>query len=180
MYIPILLGVSAGSLLFLYLVLHGSNIAESEFFQYPIDDSVSFGSFQMIALILKRRIPQFVFLFVVLNICSYPLVLGGCSMIFGGYYGYIMSQLFYQLGAKGILYGIICFFPHYICYGASLFLVGKWFYNASNRYYTENANVKNTQYFFKFFVIILLLFFGVFWEIKFQKNILKIFYQHLV
>lgn len=180
MYIPILLGVSAGSLLFLYFALRGRSVVGNEFFQYPLNNIVSFEGPQMITLILKRRIPQFVFLFVVLNIFSYPVVLSGCSMIFGGYYGYVMSQLFYQFGNKGILYGIICFFPHYICYGLSLILIGKWFYNVSNQYDPGNANVKNTQYFFKFFVIILLLFLGVFWEIKFQKNILNFFYQHLV
>ncbi|MDE6433460.1 MAG: hypothetical protein K2L07_04455 [Lachnospiraceae bacterium] len=180
MYISILFGVLAGSLLFLYYVLRGSSIIGNEFFQYPMTNIASFGGSQMITLILKRRIPQFVFLLVVLNIFSYPVVLSGCSMIFGGYYGYVMSQLFYQFGNMGIPYGIICFFPHYICYGISLILVGKWFYNVSNQYYSGNVDVKNTQYFFKFFVIILLLFLGVFWEIKFQKNILNFFYQHLV
>lgn len=179
-YLPVVLGVSAGSLLFLYSILHGNNLAGNEFFQYPVKDIASFGGFQLIVFILKRRIPQFIFLLIILNICPYWVVLSGCSMIFGGYYGYIMSQLFYQFGDKGILYGIICFFPHYLCYGVSFLLAGKWFYNVSNQSYMGNQNVKNAQYFFKFFVIIIFLFFGVFWEIKFQKNILNLFYQHLV
>ncbi len=180
MYIPIVLGVVAGSLLFLYLILHGNHLTEDEFLQYPSSDIASFGGLKLVVFILKRRLPQFVFLWILLNICPYQIVLSGCSMIFGGYYGYIMSQLFYQFGKQGILYGIVCFFPHYICYGISLFLAGKWFYHISNESYLARQNVKNAQYFFKFFVIIIIFFLGVFWEIKFQKNILKFFYQHLV
>lgn len=179
-YIPLLIGIVIGSFLFVYFVIQCGDLYEEGFFQYSVDGIENITSNQLYLFILKRRIPQFLLFFILLNVFSYPVVMCSSEGIFGGYYGYVISQLIYQFGMKGLLYGEVCFFPHYIFYGTGMFLLGKWFYYISEQEIITKNNVKNVQYFFKIFVIIFLLFLGVLWEIKIQKNILKIFYQYLV
>lgn len=180
MYMPLLFGVVAGSVFFLYFALHDFNLEECGILKFSMKEVFSLTDLQLLVLLLKKRVCQFFFVFIILNIIPYAIVLSSGSALFGGYYSYVASQLFYQYGWKGMVYGLLCFYPHYLCYGISFYLIGKWFLFFPENDRLKKNNVKNAQYFFKIFVIFLLLLLGVFWEIKFQKNILKNFYQYLV
>lgn len=173
--VSVLSGVVIGSVLFLYMMLKNIGIDEISISHFSIKGVCSLPSGKLIVILLKKRITQLLFLFIMLKVFSYWVVLGGYGLFFGGYYGYIMSGLFYQYGFYGTVYGIACFFPHYLCYAIAFYLVGKWFFYLSERDLLSENSVKIPQYFLKFFVIFLLLFLGLFWEINFQKNILKIF-----
>lgn len=180
-YGAVIFGVLAGCIIYLVDLA----FLDVKYFQHGLEE-YSVGAVlnlpvdQLAGYILKRRFFQF-FLFVLgIILTSYGIITGLYSMIFGAFYGIIMCNLLLQYGIKGTGYGIICFFPHYLCYILVLYLCGKWFFykkEQKNKYY---ENVNKLQYFINFFVIFFLLIFALIWEIKFQKNILNYFYQYLV
>lgn len=178
--IALIIGVLSGSLLYLYLCIHDSSVDNGGLSQYSTLDILNLSNKEIVILILRRRIPQFLFIFLFFHIFQRSLVIYGSGILFGTYYGYSICQMFSQFGIKGVGYNLICFFPHYICYGTAIFYAAKWYGGLSTKEVRNDFYVKKLQYLFKIFVIFFLLFLGVFWEIKFQKNILKIFYQYLV
>ena len=177
--IALIVGVLSGSLLYLYLCIYNSSVDNSGLSQYSTLGILSLNNKEIVILILRRRIPQLFFIFLFFHIFQRSFVIYGSGILFGTYYGYSICQMFSQFGIKGVVYNLICFFPHYICYGTAIFFVAKWYGGLSPKEVENNLYVKKSQYLFKIFVIFFLLFFGVFWEIKFQKNILKNFYQYL-
>ena len=173
-------GVLCGSLLYLYLFIRNPAIGDSGLSQYSILGLSDVSNKEIAIVILRRRILQSIFIIILFYIFRYSFVLYGCGSLFGTYYGYSMCQMFCRFGVKGAIYNLICFFPHYLCYGISIFMFAKLYNNLFQKKIERDAYVKKSQYFIVFLVIIFFLFLGLFWEIKFQKNILIYFNQYLV
>lgn len=180
-YGAVVFGVLAGCIIYFVDVAFW----DMKYFQHGLEE-YSVGAIlnlpvsQISTYILKRRGLQFLLFVLGIVLTSYGIATGTYSMLFGAFYGIIMCNLLLQYGLKGTVYGIICFFPHYLCYLLALYFGGKWFFyrkEVKNRYY---GNVNKLQYLIHFFVIFFLLVFALVWEIKFQKNILNYFYQYLV
>ena len=171
-------GVFLGTLIYLLsLCLDCDYFLDKGLEDYGFGMVMNLPTKELMYFIIKRRVLQtlliaLLFKFFLQNHTSTFLC------IFGGmYYGIIICDLIVKYGVGGLLYGFVCFYPHYYLYFLVLHLVGKWRYEALNNCY-EYMNLK--VYFIKGFVIFLLFFLSLSWEIKFQKNFLNYFFQYLV
>ncbi len=132
---------------------------------------------KLLFFIVKRRCFQciliaFLFRFLLPNHASAIL-----CMCFGIYYGIIIADLILKYSVCGLLYGFVCFFPHYYFYFLSIYLLTKWKIQSLNDCY-EYMNWKVRIV--KFFVIFVLFCLSMTWEIRFQKNFLNYFFQYIV
>ena len=174
-------GMILGVLCYLFDMLY----FDSEFFSsgmenYSVSAVTNLPFEQLIFYVLKCRCNQLLLIILGSILISYGFAVGIYSIIVGLFYGMAMCNLLILYGIKGIGYGILCFFPHYCFYFLAIIFWGKWF-GCSTEYETMNSGkVKKLQYLFKIFVIISFVLFSLLWEVKFQKNILKNFYQYLV
>ncbi len=130
--------------------------------------------------ISRRRVLQWAIFFALWIATSYYVAAFGFTLVVGGYFGFLLCDLFVKFGGKGLLYTLALFIPHYILTFCAVYYMGKWFGSHSSEKTIFYNNVNKMQYFVKIFAIFLLIVASVFIEIKFQKNILKYFYQHLV
>jgi hypothetical protein len=179
-YIPLLIGIVAGAVMYIYLKLQSFSMVEEGLESYSIAGIMSLSDMELFRYILKRRVCQLFLLLLMSGLISYAVLLVGYCGLFGCCYGLAFAQMFYQYGFEGCIYCVLCFFPHFICYGLVIYFIGKWFFCISKEQMLGIENVKRSQCFLKIFVIIFLFVFGMIWEIKFQKNILNYFYQYLV
>jgi hypothetical protein len=179
-YIPLLIGIVSGTVMYIYLQLQSFSLMEEGLENYSIAGVLSLSDMELIRYILKRRICQLFFLLLMSGVISYAILLAGYCGLFGCCYGLAFAQMFYQYGFEGCIYCVLCFFPHFISYGFVIYFIGKWFLCIPRERMLGMESVKRSQYFLKIFVIIFFFVFGMIWEIKFQKNILNYFYQYLV
>lgn len=174
-------GVMIGSLIFLIsLIASDTTFLESGLEEYKISSFVDFSSLKFYLYIIRRRSLQILCFLVIVYFCSYSMAAVLYNLFFGIFYGMILSNLFIKFSFHGILYGWFCFFPHYLLYFLVILFLGKWFYLKKDEYYNYYKNVNKLQYFIKIFVIFVMIFASIFWEINFQKNILIFFNQYLV
>lgn len=177
LYFGIILGCICylSDLLFLDAAFFPSGLEE-----YSIGAVMNLPVKQLMFYVLKCRMTQLIFLILGTIVISYGTAVGTFGLLFGWLYGMAMCNLLVQYGIKGTVYGLFCFLPHYLFYFSAMYLWGKWFCGTGQYEKYYDWNVKIIQYLFKFFVIFFLIVLSLMWEIKFQKNILKIFYQYLV
>lgn len=180
-FASILLGTILGNLSYLGdKIIYDARYFPNGLEEYSIGAVMNLPVEQLTIYIVKCRMGQLFLLVLGTLITSYGIAVGIYSLIFGIFYGMAMCNFLIQYGIIGTGYGILCFFPHFLFYFFAMYLCGKWFFDYGNRNNMYYGNVKTAQYFFKFFVIFFLIFISLIWEIKFQKNILKFFYQYLV
>lgn len=178
-YGMVFLGVICGSLFILFSYLSSKYIFMNNCIEeYRINPLMNQDIFPFTIYILRRRVGQIFLFLVVMFLCSYSIATIIYNYSFGFYFGLIITDLFIKFGINGIVYTIICFFPHYIFYFFLILFLVKWFHIRKNDFYNYNRN--QLQYFVKIFVILLMFFMAFFWEVKFQKNFLIYFYQYLV
>lgn len=180
-YFPIFLGMVIGSVLFLILMTFFEvQVMDQGLEDYKFGAVLNLPIWNLSIYILKRRLGQ-LFLFVIIwTLFSYPVAAFCYNLCFGGYYGIVVCNLFIKFGWYGAGYSMACFFPHYLFYFSAICFAGIWFYRMSSKRNAAYGNVNKLQYLVKIFVIFFLVFMAIFWEIKFQKNILNYFYQYLV
>lgn len=158
---------------------------DAEYFRHGLED-YSIGAVmnlplgQLAIYILKRRSEQLLLFVLGMLLTSCGMITGMYSVVFGAFYGVVTCNLLVQYGVRGLCYGMTCFFPHYLLYMIAMYYFGKWFYEQKEGKYKYYTNVNYLQYFIKFIVIFSLIVLSLIWEIHFQKNILKFFYQYLV
>ncbi|MCI8510116.1 MAG: hypothetical protein HFJ06_16400 [Lachnospiraceae bacterium] len=180
-YLPVFLGMFAGSILFLVLMaFFETQIMEQGLEDYKFGAVLNIPVWRLALYILKRRLGQLFLFIIVWLLFSYPVAAFCFNACFGGYYGIVVCNLFIKFGWHGIVYSLACFFPHYLLYFIAIYFSGRWFYYMSSRKNAAYGNVNKLQYLVKIFVIFFLIFIALIWEIKFQKNILNYFYQYLV
>lgn len=174
-YGALFLGVLAGCLLSLLSVVFDYGTLQDkglEDFNISVIMNISSGE-MMIYIIRKRMIQIFIY-----SLTLFVFPYGASSFLFCGsfgvYYGLVVSNLIIKYNLSGLLYGFVCFFPHYYIYFLMIYLIGKWKKHSLNIYY---QNMKYVEWFIKFFVIILMLMTSLIWEIKFQKNFLDYFFN---
>lgn len=178
------LGVGAiiGCILFLAGVLWSDYpILEYGLEDFQVLSMLNISKKTFIIYICQRRLLQWGSLLAVWCITSYYLAACGYNLIIGGYYGFLVADLFIKFGVGGIVYGMACFMPHYIFAFGAVYCMGIWFGNENKMrtgYYYNRVN--KMQYFIKIFAILFLIFASLVTEINFQKNILNYFYQYLV
>lgn len=180
-YLPVVLGVLAGSLFFFIMFMyHSGQIMGQGLEDYKISGVLDLPTVSLLFYILKRRMGQLLLFVMLLFLSSYSIAAFCYCFFFGAYYGIVICSLLVKFGINGLVYGMICFFPHYLIYFVTIYLVGKWFCMIpAARIYTH-TNVNKMQNVFKCFVIVILILAAIIWEIKFQKNFLNSFYQYLV
>lgn len=180
-YLPVLLGMFFGCIIFLFICQDSKlQIMNLGLEDYKISAVMNLPVWKMTLYVLKRRLGQWICFFAFWYLFSYSVSAICFNTCFGLYYGMVMCDLFIKFGWKGMVYGIACFFPHYILVFLAIWLLGKWFYRTDVWRNISYGNVNELQYFVKIFVIFFLIFVAIVWEIKFQKNILNFFYQYLV
>lgn len=181
-FLCLVLGTWIGCLVFFVCTLG----LELPIMEYGIED---FGVLQMKNIsnrlyaiyVCKQRMVQWGAFFALGCLASYYVAAGGYNLLVGIYYGFLLTDCFVKFGVRGILFSLFCFAPHYVISFFAVYWMGKWFV-AKPAFIQKSCNiyVKNMQYFVKIFLIIFLIAGSVFFEIKFQKNILNYFYQYLV
>lgn len=180
-YYAAFFGMIVGSIFFLVItVATDVPVLENGLEDYKIASVLNLPIWNLSLYIIKRRLCQIVLFIILVILFSYPFVSLLYNMIFGIYFGMILSSLFMKFALKGVLYSIACFFPHYILYFFVIYIIGKWFFFEDRKKNIYYRNVNKLQYFIQISVIISAITFAVFWEIKFQKNFLNYFYQYLV
>lgn len=180
-YFSVILGVVTGSLFF--FILLSSNpvpVMGQGLEDYKISGVMDLPVLYLLLYVLKRRVGQLLLFIILMVLFSYSVAASCYCFFFGAYYGVILCSLFVKFGINGLIYGFMCFFPHYFIYFLMIYLVGKWFYTASPLKNYSYKNVNNLQKIIKYFVIFLAMMAAIIWEVKFQKNILNYFYQYLV
>lgn len=180
-YVPALLGAVLGTLVFLIGVewINGGWL-ERGLEDYQINVVMNLPLWKISLYILKRRGGQ-ILLFVLLTVLiSYSVTAFFYNLLFGLYYGMITASLLVKFGMAGLFYSFSCFFPHYLFYLIAIYLIGKWISSNALKRKMCYGNGNKLQFFVEFLVIFFLILLAVFWEIKFQKNFLELFYQHLV
>lgn len=177
----VILGVVLGSAGYLGdLILYDARYFPNGLEEYSVGAVMNLPAEQLTIYILKCRLGQLFLLALVTIITSYGIAVGLYSLLFGTFYGMAICNFLIQYGIKGVGYGLLCFFPHFLLYFIAMHFCGRWFFGCHEQNRIYYGNVKTAQYFFKFFLIFFLVLISLVWEIKFQKNILKIFYQYLV
>ena len=180
-YVALALGILVGCLYFLFSVTYGETILlEHGLEDYNITAMLNAPKHEMLAHLLKKRLLQTIIfvLSIILTTysCSSFIFCGG----FGIYYGLVVSNLIVKYGFSGLLYGFVCFFPHYFFVFMAIFLYGQWSDRKKAYYIKCHKDVNKIEKCVKIFVIFLLLILSFVWEIQFQKNFLNYFFQHLV
>lgn len=179
-YVPIILGVLAGCLCFFIMMLYNPDAFRKYGLEdYKISVLLDLPVFYLAIYVLKKRVGQLLFFIILAILFSYSIAATCYCFFFGIYYGIVVCNLFVKFGINGLVYGEACFFPHYLIYFLTIYLVGRWFYAESTAIYSH-TNVNKLQKLFKYFVIFFAIIIAIIWEIKFQKNILNYFYQYLV
>lgn len=180
-YCPMIVGTLLGSILWIVGVqLNIPCILENGLESYSISGVLQQENRHLVIYILKSRV-GFMLLFLFFTIVvSYYVSVMLYSFLFGSYYGFVVSGMLVKCGIKGFVYSFMCFFPHYLFYFIGVYLIGNYYFDSKIQGQYTRCNVKKIQSFFKIFVIFLFLSAGLIWEMKFQKNILKFFYQYIV
>ena len=180
-YFSVILGLVTGSLLFFILISYNPlQIMGQGLEDYKISGVMDLPMLYLSLYVLKRRVGQLLLFIILMILFSYSVAASCYCFLFGAYYGVIICSLLVKFGMTGLAYGIVCFFPHYLIYFFTVYLVGKWFYTVSAAKIYSYTNVNKLQNLFKYFVIFFAIIIAIIWEIKFQKNILNYFYQYLV
>lgn len=177
-YGALFVGVLLGCIvLLLSLVFECDVLFDKGLEEYSVCAVMNIPVNQMALYILKKRIIQVLIYLLMLLIFPHNLSSYMFCCTFGLYYGLVISNLIIKFGFSGLLYGMVCFFPHYLIYFYVIYLIGKWKSNSLRVYY---RNMKFIELVVKIFVISFLLMISLVWEIKFQKNFLNYFFQYLV
>lgn len=179
-YVSAIVGVVAGCLFFFLMMMYNpERVMEYGLEDYKIGGVIDLPIFYLAIYVLKRRVGQLLLFILLAVIFSYFVAATCYCFFFGIYYGVVVCNLLVKFGINGLLYGTACFFPHYLIYFLTIYLVGRWFcvMTSANYPYT---NVNKLQKLIKYFVIFFVIIIAIIWEIKFQKNILNYFYQYLV
>lgn len=177
-YGALFLGVLIGCLLLLLSVVFDYEVMQDKGLEdFNISVIMNISSDEMIIYIIRKRMIQISIYLLTLFVLPYAVSSFLFCGSFGVYYGLVVSDLIIKYNLPGLLYGLVCFFPHYYIYFLILYLIGKWKSHSLNIYY---QNMKYVDWFIKFFVIILMLMTSLIWEMKFQKNFLNYFFQYLV
>lgn len=180
-YFSVILGVVAGSLFFFIVLSYNpAQIMGQGLEDYKISGVMDIPVVYLSLYVFKRRVGQLLLFIILMVLFSYSVAAFCYCFFFGAYYGVIICSLFVKFGINGLVYGFMCFFPHYLIYFLTVYLVGKWFYMAKDLRGYSYRNVNNLQKLFKYFVIFFAVMVAIIWEVKFQKNILNYFYQYLV
>lgn len=180
-YFSVILGVLAGSLFFLIMAIYNpTQIMGQGLEDYKISGVLDLPVVYLSVYVLKRRVGQLLLFLILMILFSYSAAASCYCFFFGVYYGGVICSLLVKFGINGLIYGLVCFFPHYLIYFITICLVGKWFYMPQSAKIYSYNNVNKLQNLLKYFVIFFLIITAVIWEIKFQKNILNYFYQYLV
>lgn len=172
----LLVGVGFGVICSLANIIFNAGFIQVQFEQYISSCFSAISEQKIIWYIGKIRIIQVLFVIFFSGCLPYRTIINAIALIAGWFYGMFFCLLFLQYGFRGIVYNTFCFFPHFLFYGIALFCWGKYILIKTKL----EKTVKKTQYFFIISVIIFMIFLGLIWEIKYQKNILKFFYQYLV
>lgn len=173
-----------GSILGIFLNLIFSFYLDCYIFDFDIEEYHLKGftidlSSRYVFYLLKRRIVQLISFLLIGVLFSFKYAAIIYNFIFGTFYGIYFVSMFIKFGIWGIGFTIFSFFPHYIFYFLMIFYITKLY--DKTKY--EKLTQKNIKFFisiFHFFVIFILFSIGIYIEIKFQKNILNYFYQHIV
>lgn len=180
-YFSVILGVLAGSLFFLIMAIYDpTQVMGQGLEDYKISGVLDLPIVYLSVYVLKRRIGQFILFLILMILFSYSVAASCYCFFFGVYYGGVICSLLVKFGINGLIYGLVCFFPHYLIYFITIYLVGKWFYMTPAAKIYAYTNVNKLQNLLKIFVIFFSIIIAIIWEIKFQKNILNYFYQYLV
>lgn len=180
-YGMVMIGMIIGCLLYLGdLLFFNAGFFRHCLEDYSVDAVLNLPLEQIGIYIIKRRSEQLLVFVLGLFFTSCGIIISAYSMVFGVFYGISVCSLLVQYGIWGLLYGMACFLPHYLFYLMALYFFGKWFYEKQEGKYKYYPNVNFLQSFVKFIVIFILILSALVWEIRFQKNILNFFYQHLV
>lgn len=180
-FVPVLLGTAVGSLLLLVMIgILEMPMSEQGLENYGLGALMNLPQKELIFYILKKRGLQLLVYGLLAWSLTYPVAAFSFNGLFGIFYGMITCDLFIKFGFWGLVYSAVCFFPHYFCYFAAIYLGGYWFGRKPVYPSANTSNIKTLQYFIKIIVIFFLFAFAVIWEIKFQKNFLNYFYQYIV
>ena len=180
-YFPLVFGIVVGGILFYILLLsNGTYFLEDGLSDYKLDAVLNISVIDLIIYVLKKRFGQSLLFLIILVVCSYRIAACTYNFLFGFYYGIVVCNQLVKFGMSGMIYGIVCFLPHYLIYFLAIYLLGKWFYMDSKQKIYQYMNGNKLQYIVQYVVIFFLIIIALIWEIKFQKNILQYFYQYLV
>lgn len=146
---------------------------------FAMDMTVNQGNLQYFLYLICKRLIQALLYIVLLLGFNYMVATCSYGVLCGGYFGLVACDLFFKFGSKGLVYVLLCFFPHYLGYWLSVFCYGCWF---SGNFISVKSYSYVKEFFtlVKIFVIILLIGLSLFWEIRFQKNFFGKIYQYLV
>ncbi len=171
-------GVILGCLVLLLTVMIGNTtILDMGLEDYKIGAVLNISSNQMMKYVLKKRIIQFVVFIMFIYLFPYFVTSVLFCGSFGVYYGIVLTNLIIKYDIMGLLYGIVCFYPHYFIYFLIIYFLGKWNKRTLNFCY---QSMNWIDFLGKIFVILFLICISLTWEIRFQKIFLNYFFQHLV
>lgn len=177
-YGALFLGILVGCfVLLLSLVLECNILGDKGLEEYNISTIMNISTNEMLFYVLKKRVIQIFIYFLMILILPYGTSSFLACSSFGFYYGLMVANLIIKYSFWGLLYGLACFFPHYLIYFVAIYLIGKWRSTSLNVYY---QNMKLVEFLVKIFVIIFMIIVSLAWEINFQKIFLNYFFQHLV
>lgn len=180
-YFAVMIGVLIGCIFFLYNITSQT----SSLFDYGLDDYnvvnlQNLSTNRMIFHILQKRIITILIFLSLAFLISYPFSSAIFCGGFGIYYGLLVSNLIVKFGVAGLMYGFVCFFPHYFLYFFMIYLGGKWRMIQNSATIQSNKQKDNLEHLIKLSVIIVLCFLSLSWEIFFEKIFLNYFFQYLV
>lgn len=175
------IGILFGCLYFLFTILNGNDLLMNYGLEdYDISAMLNVADNEIVFHLVKKRFLQILIFILLVCLTTYSCSSFFFCFGFGFYYGIVMSNLIIKYCLSGLLYGLACFFPHYILYFFVINLCGNWYFKKKDRFHNCYKDMNKLVFFGKLFVIFFLLFFSLYWEIRFQKIFLNYFFQHLV
>ena len=180
-YGALMIGVLVGCFFLLEMMALGKDgVLDYGLEDYDISVMFNAPSNEIMIHLIKKRCMQVILFLLLFVLTTYYCASFLFCGYFGIFYGFVVCNLIIKYGISGLLYGFICFFPHYMLYFWMIFWGGKWTNKKQSSLNKCYRDVNGLEYFIKIFVIIGLFTLSLSWEINFQKNFLNYFFQYLV
>lgn len=124
-----------------------------------------------------QRTKQFILILLLMKLFPVSYVINGLILLAGGFIGVLFSVETFYDGFSGILYTILCFFPHYIFYFINVKMLSEYYGKNYVIYHNEGGKLKIIS---NFALNIFIFLCGLVSEIVINQIFLKKFFLYLV
>ncbi len=174
--IVFLFSIAAASFIANYLIVSGCSLRYLGIDMSAVNSTLSDENLSVFMVTVFQRIKQLVIIILLFKFIKTDLVLAVLIGLSGVIIGLLVSVETYYQGITGVIYTILCFFPHFVFYCINIKLLSEYYGDSHKRSFFSGNGAK-----LKFVIINLLVFLlGVGSELIINRFFLKNFYQYIV